>query len=98
MNTERLCKLCARPVSQHGDSPDDCARHAILRIEAIEQRAASLIKLVGEPGTCRGCGAEIFWVKAFKSGKPVPYDPSGITHFATCSKAQEFRKPMEQGR
>ena len=49
MNAERLCKLCARPVSAHGDDRDDCARHAILRIEALEQRAASLIKLIGEP-------------------------------------------------
>ena len=100
MSDERLCKLCARPVSQHDDSPDDCARHAILRIEALEQRAATLVKLVGEPGMCRGCGAEIFWVTAFKSGKPIPYDGTGITHFASCPKAGQFRRPgpVEQTR
>jgi hypothetical protein len=93
MTDERLCKLCARPVSAHGDNADDCARYTILRIQALELRAATLVKLIGEPGACRGCGAEIFWLTAFKSGKPIPYDANGVTHFASCSKAHEFRKP-----
>ena len=91
-SSERVCKLCARPVSIHGDDPDDCARHTLLRVEQLEQRAAALVKIIGEPGTCRGCGAEIFWMKAFRSGKSIPYDPSGVTHFATCPQKEQFQK------
>jgi hypothetical protein len=97
MTDERICKLCGRPVSQHADDPEDCLRHAIRRIEALEHRAATLVKIVGEPGKCRGCGAEIFWLTAFKSGKPAPYDTTGLTHFATCPKAAQFMKqPAKQ--
>lgn len=56
--------------------------------------------------TCSGCGAEIFWIKSLKN-RAMPVDTrkvsivtdagavvSGYTsHFATCPKASEFRKP-----
>ena len=45
----------------------------------------------GEPGKCRGCGAAIVWVKTAK-GKNMPVDADGQSHFATCPKAQDFRR------
>lgn len=92
MTEERICKLCARPISQHADDPEDCLRHAVRRIDALERRAEALVKLVGEAGTCRGCRAEIFWLKAFRTGKPAPYDANGVSHFATCPSAAQFKK------
>lgn len=47
-----------------------------------------------EPTTCRGCGAEIYWIRTIK-GKLMPVDPDGTSHFATCPKAKSFRKPKE---
>ena len=97
MTDEKICKLCARPVSQHADDPEDCLKHAIRRIEALEERAATLVKAVGEPGKCRGCGAEIFWLTTFRNGKAAPDDATGVTHFATCRSAAQFRKqPAKQ--
>ena len=54
--------------------------------------------------TCRGCGAEIIFMKS-QNGKPVPCNPKletivtvqgnvikgYITHFATCPNASQFR-------
>ena len=54
---------------------------------------------------CHGCDAEIEWVKT-PAGKSTPCDPKVLTivteagevvkgrvsHFATCSKADRFRK------
>lgn len=47
-----------------------------------------------EPARCRGCQAQIFWIK-MESGKNMPVDPDGISHFATCVKAAQFRKPPD---
>jgi hypothetical protein len=97
MNDEKVCRLCARPISQHADDTEDCLRHAIRRIEALEHRAATLVKTFGEPGKCRGCGADIFWLTTFRNGKAAPYDATGVTHFASCPSAAQFKKqPAKQ--
>jgi hypothetical protein len=41
---------------------------------------------------CRACGATIEF-KETASGKLMPTDPDGTSHFATCSDAAKFRKP-----
>ncbi len=55
---------------------------------------------------CAGCGAEIYWVKSMK-GRAMPVNTkkqslitpegnvvSGYTsHFATCPKAADFKRP-----
>jgi hypothetical protein len=60
---------------------------------------------VSDTTKCKGCGAEIVFVKS-KANKPIPCDPKelqGVTadgavvkvrisHFATCPKAASFRK------
>jgi len=50
-------------------------------------------------GNCRGCNQAIeFWQTP--AGKQIPMNPMetedspAITHFATCSKAAEFRKTV----
>lgn len=54
---------------------------------------------------CRGCGAEIVWLKT-EAGRNMPVDAETVepgdeqfdharhvSHFAACSKADQFRKP-----
>lgn len=54
---------------------------------------------------CRGCPADIYWVR-LESGKSMPVDVNveggqkptasyagrGVSHFATCPAAQNFRR------
>lgn len=54
-------------------------------------RVKVLMQTVGEPGTCKGCGADIFWIVT-KSGKRAPYTALGLNHFADCPKASAFRR------
>lgn len=60
---------------------------------------------------CRGCGAEIVFVRS-KANKQIPCDPKElqvvtadgavikgrVSHFATCPKASSFRKPSSYER
>jgi hypothetical protein len=32
------------------------------------------IRMVADPGTCKGCGAKILWVRSALTQKPVPLD------------------------
>ena len=43
------------------------------------------------PSTCKGCGAQIYWVRTPK-GKNMPVDPDGTPHWSTCPKASAFKK------
>ena len=53
---------------------------------------------VGDAGICKGCGDGIVWIVT-KRGKRAPMnlqpDAEGkpVSHFATCSKARDFRRP-----
>jgi len=40
---------------------------------------------------CRECDKYFYWVR-MPSGKLMPVDIDGISHFATCPAADEFRK------
>lgn len=56
----------------------------------------ALLKHVGSSAYCKGCGAQILWVRHVDNGKSVPYDPDGINHFATCTKAAQFKRKENQ--
>jgi len=43
-----------------------------------------------EPAECRGCGMIIYWITVKE--KPMPVNPDGVSHFATCPKADVFRR------
>lgn len=53
----------------------------------------------GKLAVCRGCGEGIAFVYNEHTKKWSPWnlqpDPSGkvVSHFATCSKAKDFRRP-----
>ena len=42
------------------------------------------------PAKCRGCGAQIWWVKT-KNDKNVPCNEDGSSHFSSCPQADKFR-------
>ena len=57
---------------------------------AWRQRMLTLLKQLGEPGHCRGCNADVYWVTGKRSA--VPVTPTGLNHFVDCSAADQFRR------
>jgi hypothetical protein len=47
--------------------------------------------VVGNPGPCKGCGQVMLWTTT-PAGKRAPLNADGSSHFATCLKADQFRK------
>jgi hypothetical protein len=41
--------------------------------------------------SCGKCGKPMVWVRT-KNNRPMPYDPTGLPHHATCIFANQFRK------
>ena len=62
------------------------------QLEVAHKLMQALLSQVGTPAYCKGCGAQIFFVTSTKTGKTMPYNPDGLSHFATCPKAEDFRK------
>jgi hypothetical protein len=60
--------------------------------EEIEGALRGLLALIAGRGTCKGCGAPIYWVKHVGKVEPVPYSSAGINHFIDCPEAKLFRK------
>jgi len=60
-------------------------------LEAVRGRLRALIRQVGEPAMCQGCEANIYFVRHL-NGRNAPYDADGVNHFATCPKAENFRR------
>lgn len=70
--------------------------------EEAAKKLSVLLKLFGNVATCGnesrpGCGATIVWVTA-KTGKKMPLNPDGTPHFATCPKANDFRREKNKER
>jgi hypothetical protein len=42
---------------------------------------------------CKRCGAPIWWVVSTKSGRNLPVDYSGESHFSTCPGRDEMKSP-----
>jgi hypothetical protein len=76
-----LCQYCNLP---HGNLPDCLAR--------AQRAIADLLTLTAEPGRCRHCGMDIFWVRHL-NGKAVPYTLYGLNHFIDCTKVPRRAAP-----
>lgn len=57
----------------------------------IQKNVTALLRNVGDAGTCRGCGAPIYWI-THKNGKKAPYTGTGLNHFADCPKSKDFKR------
>lgn len=62
------------------------------RAAHLLQNIFTLLKIIGEPGKCKKCGKEIFWVLNHKTGKRMPITLEALNHFADCPYANEFKK------
>jgi hypothetical protein len=76
----RICDLCHLPH----EGGTGCRA-------AMEKAMTDLLNNVGTKGFCRGCQAPVYWV-THKNKKPTPYDTSGLNHFVSCDKREQFRK------
>lgn len=71
--------------------PHDGQSVANMCVIAQQHAMKKLLNLAGTPGVCRGCEASVFWVKHL-NGANTPYDPSGLNHFVSCPKVNDFKK------
>ena len=61
----------------------------------IEKRMASLLQNVAEEiRPCKACGVQLAFVR-HRNSKLAPYTLDGVNHFATCPKADQFRRGGE---
>jgi hypothetical protein len=74
-----------------GAVANDTIKQLTQELGAARALIAALLTHVGEGNFCRGCQAPIWWVE-HKNGKLVPYDETGINHFATCPQREQFRR------
>jgi hypothetical protein len=58
-------------------------------VEYFVLPAGDAVKRAGKEGRCRSCSAVIYWVET-ASGKKLPMDPDGVTHFATCPQSKSW--------
>lgn len=57
----------------------------------LRKRIGALLSNCGTPGTCKGCGAQIYWLQ-HRNGRNTPYTPEGLNHFADCPQAKRFKR------
>lgn len=43
-------------------------------------------------GECRSCHAPVTWARHSRTGSRAPFNPDGISHYATCPQAPDWRK------
>lgn len=61
-------------------------------IADLRKRIANLLDWMAPPAKCKDCGAEIRWITNRKTGKNMPINAEGVSHFADCPGADRFRK------
>jgi len=64
--------------------------HSAKTSESIAKQIA-LLKVLGTSGKCRGCHADIWWLRT-KTGQLAPFNTEGVSHFSDCPKADVFRR------
>ena len=56
-----------------------------------EDRIINLLNMLANPTHCKSCQATIWWVQT-RSGKNMPVNNKGESHFADCPNANFHRK------
>lgn len=79
------CKSCQLPH----DEPTESSAGPCVQAQAEAMK--KLLELVGDPGICRGCQRQIYWMR-HKNGARVPYTSAGLNHFVDCTEREQFRK------
>lgn len=66
-------------------------------LERMKTAVRRLLNQVGDPSTCRSCGAEIWWIRT-KAGKRMPMNRLAESHFVDCPHADAHRKTRRKPR
>lgn len=61
----------------------------------IKEKLRKLLNHVGNPGQCRKCPAQVYWVTS-KNGRPSPVNADGTSHFANCPGARQVKLEQQQ--
>ena len=77
---------CAQPLFE--DISREPRRDSkILQIKEHAEALQGLFASIGIKGQCRGCRAQIYWVRDEDRDKTIPFNIDGTNHFTTCPKA-----------
>ncbi len=84
------------PIPPHPKpAPDPLPPAAVLPTPSVPPTARRQVKFPIPPnsasGICKACRKPIVWIQPKKS--PMPVDPDGTPHWATCSDPDRFRNP-----
>jgi len=85
------CRHCGELLRGQDDGVCHCRWEYEERIKKLRATMTALLKVIGNPARCRGCGVNIMWVRT-RTGQAAPFDEDGTSHFATCPKAAAFRR------
>jgi hypothetical protein len=88
--------LIPRPSLSGGRQPAANSRAGIQETMMARQAVKFEIPDDAPRGTCSGCAAAIAWIST-ATGKRMPVDADGTSHFATCPKAAHFRRAAPRG-
>jgi hypothetical protein len=66
-------------------------RESALDEDGAKQRIIDLLWLHADKRTCKGCNADIWWIKN-NIDKAVPYTAAGLIHFVDCPLRDRFMK------
>lgn len=95
-NARRLVEAAASASSREHDTIATLeARVAWMNRADVVLAIRALLNTLGDLGSCRGCGATIWWVQT-KRSRLAPYSIAAINHFADCPKARSFRRGAGQ--
>lgn len=59
--------------------------------EMLLRNVRALLGRVGQLGTCRGCKAEVYWVR-HRDGAVACYEADGSNHLQECPYADRYRR------
>lgn len=76
---------------EHGAVEASAAAAVVDEAARLRVNVEKLLDMIGGRGSCRSCGARIWWV-GMRSGKLNPFNGDATSHFATCPNADEHRK------
>jgi len=62
----------------------------------LQGNLQALMKHVGRPDLCKGCGAQIIFIRHLDSGRFTPYELDGTNHFINCPDAPQFKRKKEE--
>lgn len=90
-HARRMVEAAASATSREYDTIATLeARVAWMDRADIARAIRALLNTLGDLGSCRGCGATIWWIETKRSRK-APYTAAAINHFADCPKSAAFR-------